>query len=87
MGNPLKILDAVAFTMVAGGALYLGILGLFGVDLVALIFGAMSFLSRLIYTVIGLAAVYQLSQFRFVHQRWARGAVNASAISANDKEE
>lgn len=67
----MKVLDAVAFTTVASGALYLGILGITRLDLIAVIFGEMSFLSRLIYSAIGVAALYQLSQFRVVHQRWA----------------
>ena len=67
----MKVFDAIAFTAVASGALYLGILGLTGVDLISTILGKMSFLSRVIYCAIGLAAVYQLSQFKFVHRRWA----------------
>ena len=69
--NIMKVFDAIAFTAVAGGALYLGIRGIAGVDLIAVIFGEMSFLSRVIYSAIGLAAVYQLSQVRYVHKRWA----------------
>jgi uncharacterized membrane protein YuzA (DUF378 family) len=66
----MKILDAMAFTTVVSGALYLGVLGVTGVDIIAGIFGEMSFVSRLLYSAIGIAALYQLSQFRFVHRRW-----------------
>lgn len=69
--NIMKVFDALAFTTVASGALYLGVLGITGLDLIAAIFGEMSAVSRLIYSVIGIAALYQLSQFRVVHQRWA----------------
>lgn len=73
--NIMKIFDAIAFTTVASGALYLGILGAAGLDIVSIIFGEMSLLSRAIYCVIGLAAVYQLTQFKFVHQRWAQSEI------------
>ncbi len=39
------------------GALNWGLVGLFGFDLVAFLFGAMSILSRIIYSVIGIGAV------------------------------
>ncbi|MBO7244086.1 MAG: DUF378 domain-containing protein [Alphaproteobacteria bacterium] len=39
------------------GALNWGLIGIFGFDLVAAIFGQMSLLSRLIYTIVGLSAV------------------------------
>lgn len=67
----MKILDAIAFTTVAGAAIYLGLLGISGLDLVAMIFGEMSTISRLIFIAIGFAALYQLTQFRVVHKRWA----------------
>jgi uncharacterized membrane protein YuzA (DUF378 family) len=75
--NIMKALDAIAFTTVVSGALYLGFLGITGLDIIAIICGEMSLLSRLIYCVIGLAAIYQLSQFRVVHQRWAHSEPNA----------
>jgi uncharacterized membrane protein YuzA (DUF378 family) len=77
--NIMKVFDAIAFTTVASGALYLGILGVAGLDLIAIIFGEMSLLSRSIYCVIGLAAVYQLSQFKFVHRRWAHSETDTGA--------
>ncbi len=39
------------------GALNWGLVGLFGFDLVAFLFGAMSIVSRIIYSVIGIGAV------------------------------
>ena len=39
------------------GALNWGLVGLFGFDLVAFLFGAMSIISRIIYSVIGIGAV------------------------------
>ena len=43
------------------GALNWGIFGLTGVDLIALLFGDMSVLSKLVYSFIGLSAIINLS--------------------------
>ena len=43
--------------MVIGG-LNWGLVGLFNFDLVAAIFGAMSVISRIVYILVGLSAVY-----------------------------
>lgn len=56
--NKLNVLDWVALVLVLIGALNWGLVGLFSVDLVAVIFGEMTVLSRIIYIIVGLAAVY-----------------------------
>ncbi|WP_317623124.1 DUF378 domain-containing protein [Thiohalomonas denitrificans] len=50
--------DWVALVLLIVGGLNWGLIGIFGFDLVAAIFGAMSFLSRLVYTLVGLSALY-----------------------------
>ncbi|WP_092995440.1 DUF378 domain-containing protein [Thiohalomonas denitrificans] len=50
--------DWVALVLLIVGGLNWGLIGIFGFDLVAAIFGEMSFLSRLVYTLVGLSAVY-----------------------------
>jgi uncharacterized membrane protein YuzA (DUF378 family) len=52
--------DLIALILVIVGGLNWGLIGLFGFDLVAAIFGDMSTLSRLIYILVGLAAVYAI---------------------------
>ncbi len=47
----------ISFTGYIGG-LNWGLVGLFDYDLVAAIFGTMSTLSRIIYSLVGLGAVY-----------------------------
>lgn len=49
----IKILAIVCLI----GALNWGFIGLFNIDLVALIFGNMTILTRLIYTLVGLSAI------------------------------
>jgi uncharacterized membrane protein YuzA (DUF378 family) len=48
----------IAFWLLVVGGLNWGLVGLFGVDLVATVFGPGSIASRVIYVLVGLAAVY-----------------------------
>ncbi len=59
MGN--KIIDGIALTIAIIGAINWGLIGLFRFDLVAFIFGEMSWLSRIIYTLVGLCGLYLIS--------------------------
>lgn len=56
--NKLNGLDWLALVLVIVGALNWGLVGIFEFDLVATIFGDMSGLSRVVYALVGLAAVY-----------------------------
>ena len=50
----------VCLALVVIGALNWGLVGLLNFDLVAAIFGEMSFLSKLVYDLVGLSAIYVL---------------------------
>jgi len=54
----LSTLDWIAIILVIVGALNWGLVGLLSFDLVAAILGAMSLLSRIVYILVGIAAVY-----------------------------
>jgi len=56
--NKLKALDWIALILVIVGGLNWGLVGIFDFDLVAFILGAMSILSRIVYVLVGLAAIY-----------------------------
>lgn len=56
--NKLNVLDIIAIVLVIVGGLNWGLIGLFNFDLVAAIFGDMTVLSRIVYAVVGLAAIY-----------------------------
>lgn len=58
--NKLSALDWIAMVLVLVGALNWGLVGFFDFDLVATIFGDMSTVSRVVYSLVGLAAVYML---------------------------
>jgi uncharacterized membrane protein YuzA (DUF378 family) len=53
-------LDWIAAILVIIGGINWGLIGLFAFDLVAAIFGEMSILSRIIYTLVGIAALYMI---------------------------
>lgn len=54
----LSALDWIALVLVVVGALNWGLVGLFEFDLVATIFGDMSILSRLVYVLVGISAIF-----------------------------
>ncbi len=53
-------IDWIAIVLVIIGGLNWGLIGLFKFDLVAAIFGNMSGLSRFVYDLVGLAALWML---------------------------
>lgn len=59
MGN--KYIDGTALTITIIGALNWGLIGLFKFDLVAFLFGDMSWISRIVYTLVGLCGLYLIS--------------------------
>lgn len=56
----MKILNLTTLILVIVGGLNWGLVGLFNFDLVAALFGEGSLLSRIVYILVGLSAVWQL---------------------------
>ncbi len=54
----MKITTIIAFILVIVGALNWLLVGLFAFDLVALIFGTMSIVSRIVYALVGVASLW-----------------------------
>lgn len=61
MGN--KYLDGTALIIAIIGAVNWGLIGLFRFDLVAFLFGDMSWLSRIVYVLVGISGLYLVSFF------------------------
>ncbi len=59
MGN--KLIDYTALTIAIIGAVNWGLIGLFRFDLVAFLFGDMSWLSRIVYALVGLCGLYLIT--------------------------
>ncbi len=53
-----KFLDNIALTLTIIGAINWGLIGFFSFDLVAFIFGDMSWISRIIYALVGICGLY-----------------------------
>jgi uncharacterized membrane protein YuzA (DUF378 family) len=73
----VKKLDALALVLTSVGGLNWGLVGLFRFDLVAAIFGGMEFgetnlASRVVYTLVGVSAVYLLGRMRALVGDWDR---------------
>jgi uncharacterized membrane protein YuzA (DUF378 family) len=58
----LNGMDWLSLVLVAVGGLNWGLIGILNFDLVAAIFGDMSAFSRIVYSLVGLSAVYVLTQ-------------------------
>ena len=59
----MKTLDYIALILVAIGAINWGLIGFFDFNLVNAIFGEMTWVSRIIYALVGIAGLYSLSFF------------------------
>ncbi|MCI8858879.1 MAG: DUF378 domain-containing protein [Lachnospiraceae bacterium] len=58
-----KGLDYTLLTLVIIGAVNWGLVGLFRFDLVSFLFGNMSWLSRIVYGIVGIGGLYLCSVF------------------------
>lgn len=56
----LSTIDWIALVLAVIGGINWGLVGLFDFDLVATLFGDMSGISRTVYTIVGIAAIYIL---------------------------
>lgn len=59
----MKILDYVLLTLVIIGAINWGLIGFIQFDLVRVLFGDMTILSRIIYALVGIGGLYAISYY------------------------
>lgn len=59
----MKILDYVLLALVIIGAINWGLIGFLQFDLVRMLFGDMTILTRIIYAVVGLSGLYAISYY------------------------
>lgn len=68
----MKTIDVVVTILLVVGGLNWGLWGIFQFDLVAAIFGGNgAALSRIVYSLVGIAAAYQAFGGKSVQRRWA----------------
>ena len=74
----MKKLDILAATLLIVGGLNWGLVAVAELDLVATLvgldFGETNAASRIVYGLVGLAAVYQLAQLAAIRRRWSSPA-------------
>lgn len=56
----MRAINVITLILLIVGGLNWGLVGLFGFDLVAALFGPMSALSRIVYTLVGVSALVQI---------------------------
>jgi uncharacterized membrane protein YuzA (DUF378 family) len=66
----MKTLDVMAAVLLVVGGLNWGVVGLTGSDLVGALFGELSPVSRAVYILVGLAALYQALQWKAIQHLW-----------------
>jgi len=74
----MKTLDVVVWVLLAIGGLNWGLVGVFNFDLVATIFGEISILSRIVYALVGLSALYDIVAIKAIWKRWGMSYVTPS---------
>lgn len=57
----MKTINAIALTIAIIGCINWGLIGLFNFNLVDAIFGDLSFFSKVIYTLVGIAGIWSIA--------------------------
>jgi uncharacterized membrane protein YuzA (DUF378 family) len=65
-----RSINLIMYALLLAGALNWGFVGLFGCDPITDAFGRMSIVSRFLYSVIGLAALYELLTLPGIFRKW-----------------
>ncbi len=66
----MKSMDVLFAVLLVVGGLNWGLVGLFDFNLVTTLFGDATAVSRLVYVLVGLGALYQASTWKFIQRRW-----------------
>lgn len=65
----MQVVKIITYILVLIGALNWGLVGFFNIDLVALIFGDMTVISRIVYGLVGISAIlYAITSYRDVFE-------------------
>ena len=67
----MRIMDVIVALLLVIGGLNWGLVGFARFDLVAALLGDGTWLARIIYSLVGLSAVYQALQWKSIQRRWS----------------
>ncbi len=73
----MKSMDVIVALLLVVGGLNWGLVGILKFDLVAGIFGAGSLLATIVYSLVGISALYQAMQWKAIQRRWSMSASRA----------
>lgn len=73
----MKTMDIIAAVLLVIGGLNWGLVGFFQFDLVAVIFGPATALTRIVYSLVGMCAIYQGLQWKAIQRRWGMAPTQA----------
>jgi uncharacterized membrane protein YuzA (DUF378 family) len=83
----MKKLDLLAIILLIVGGLNWGLVAIARFDLVATVFGLefgeTNALTRIVYALVGLSAVYVAAQLRAIPRRWASDSHSRSSVMAS----
>jgi uncharacterized protein len=84
----MKKLDLIAVALLIVGGLNWGLVAIARFDLVAAVsgldFGETNALTRIVYGLVGLSAVYVAAQLRAITRRWAAGSPAVQRTTSTD---
>jgi len=66
----MKSVDVLVAVLLVVGGLNWGLVGLFGFNLVSGLFGDMTVMTRIVYLLVGVGAVYQGLTWKSIQRRW-----------------
>lgn len=70
----MKVLDVIVTVLLLAGGLNWGLMGFFGFNLIAMLFGEATAITRVFYALVGLSALYEIGGFAFgykaIQERW-----------------
>ena len=70
----MKNLDVIMAILLVVGGLNWGLVGFANFDLVATVLGAGTALAKVVYILVGVAALYQAVQWKAIQRRWVATA-------------
>lgn len=67
----MQVLKIITYILVLIGAINWGLVGFFNINLVAMIFGVMTVLSRIVYALVGISAIiYAILSYKDVFEKY-----------------
>jgi hypothetical protein len=70
MNKFMKSIDILSFVLLLIGGINWGLIGFFDFNLIDAIFGHLTVVSRVIYAVVGIAALYEIFTLNWIKERW-----------------